>query len=186
MSCSVTSGITIDCRDDIGGIKKIFIGSSEIDLINSNTTASDANGVLTAVPSATVYEFEVRPEKCSLRANINSSPENGTVFYEQTLSFVIEELDSADQEQLELLAKGRPFVVAFTNNDDLILLGAVNGMDVSGGSAESGTGFGDFSGYNIEMRGRETDRVFHYLTAETDLSATNYPFGASVGITLAT
>ena len=184
MPCVVTSGITIDCREDIGGIKKVFIGTSEVDLIN-NSTAASSNGVLTAVPSATVYEFEVRPEKCSLRVNINSSPENGTVFYEQTLSFVIETLDPQDQEQLEILAKGRPFVVVYTNNDDLILLGAANGMDVSGGSIESGTGFGDFSGYNMEMRGRETNKMLHYLTASTDFSETNFPFGSSVGITLA-
>jgi hypothetical protein len=185
MPCVVTSGITIDCREDIGGIKAVYIGTSEIDLINSSTTTTDADGVLTAVPPATVYGFEVRPEKCNLRVAVNSSPENGTIFYEQTLSFVIEKLDSADQTQLEILGKGRPFVVVRTNNDDLILLGAVNGMDVSGGSLETGTGFGDFSGYNMEMRGKETDRMVQYLTASTSLSDADYPFAPTLGITFA-
>ena len=48
MSCDISSGRVVDCKDQIGGISRVFIGNYA-DMINNATWAADTNDTVTAI-----------------------------------------------------------------------------------------------------------------------------------------
>jgi hypothetical protein len=55
------------------------------------------------------------------------------------------------------LAKGRPHIIVKDNNDNLLLLGKIKGMNVTTVAGQSGTAAGDMSGYVLSFTGSEYD-----------------------------
>jgi len=102
------------------------------------------------------YEFEVRGGNSSLEQTITGSRENGTVFYEQTLNVTLQKLDLLTQEEIVKIAKARPHVVIKTYNDEYLMVGAVHGADVTGGTIVTGAALGDLTGFTLTLVGQET------------------------------
>jgi hypothetical protein len=94
--------------------------------------------------------------------------ENGTVFYQQDVQFIINKLQVAVRNELRLLARNRVLAIVRDQNDRYWLLGAANGCDMSAGTAQTGTAFGDRSGYDITLTGMEVEPM--YLVSGTLLS----------------
>ena len=193
ITCGVTQGRTIDCADVVGGLKAVYFAASFQDL---PVAASVTSGVMSGLPddaggaSSTynVYRYELRPELSSMTINIQGDTNNGTVFYEQTLSLQFHKLASGDADKIVELAKGRLNTFVLDNNDNLYVLGAENGLDLSGGNLTTGTGFGDTNGFQLDLSGRELYPVY-FFTAPSDPSAATFPFdgsgAAASGVTIA-
>jgi hypothetical protein len=191
ITCGVTQGRTIDCADVVGGLKAVYFAASFQDL---PVVADVTSGVMSGLPADngsttgnyTVYRYELRPELSSMTINIQGDTNNGTVFYEQSLSLQFHKLASGDADKIVELAKGRLNTFVLDNNDNLYVLGAENGLDLSGGNLTTGTSFGDANGFQLELSGRELYPVY-FFTAPSDPSAATFPFdgtGATVsGVT---
>lgn len=158
MACDITSGFTLGCRDNSGGIKNIYILSGSIDTVtgyeNGYITDIDGDGVF--------YKFELAKQTGDLTETINASTENGTVFYEQVINAPFHKMQSSTRNQIKVLAQNPALkVVVETNNgqDDgigvLFLAGQQNGMTLSGGTGQTGTAFGDLNGYSLTFTGQE-------------------------------
>lgn len=182
LSCGTLSGRSIDCTDVVGGLKAIYFASTFQDLL-AVATATESTGLLDGMPaddgstttgSYTVYKYELRPELSSMTINISADTNNGTVFYEQTLSLMFHKLKPADGGKIVELAKSRLNTYVLDNNDQVYVLGAENGLDISGGNLTTGTSFGDMNGFQLELSGRELFPVW-FLPAPT-VGATDYPF----------
>ena len=79
MACDITSGFQLGCRDNMGGLKQIYILSGSVSSVTGAT-----NGLLTAISgSGTFYLFELAKNTGDFTETINSSIENGTVYYER-------------------------------------------------------------------------------------------------------
>lgn len=158
MSCDITSGFTLGCRDNSGGIKNIYILSGSIDTVEGYT-----NGFITAISgSGTFYKFELAKQTGDFTETINASTENGTVFYEQVINSPFHKMQSSTRNQIKVLAQNPALKIAVeTNNgqDDgigvLFLAGQQNGMTLSGGTGQTGTAFGDLNGYSLTFTGQE-------------------------------
>ena len=158
MSCDITSGFTLGCRDNSGGIKNIYILSGSIDTVDGYT-----NGFITAISGSGVfYKFELAKQTGDFTETINASTENGTVFYEQVVNSPFHKMQSSTRNQIKVLAQNPALkVVVETNNgqDDsigvLFLAGQQNGMTLSGGTGQTGTAFGDLNGYSLTFTGQE-------------------------------
>lgn len=181
LSCGTLSGRSIDCTDVVGGLKAIYFASTFQDLL-AVATATESTGILNGMPaddgtstgSYTVYKYELRPELSSMTINIQADTNNGTVFYEQTLSLMFHKLAATDGGKIVELAKSRLNTYVLDNNDQVYALGAENGLDISGGNLTTGTSFGDMNGFQLELSGRELFPVW-FLPAPT-VGATGYPF----------
>jgi hypothetical protein len=57
--------------------------------------------------------------------------------------------------QLKLMAYGRPQIVVHTQNGDALLVGEVEGADLTAGTIQTGAGMGDLYGYSVTMTGQE-------------------------------
>jgi hypothetical protein len=93
---------------------------------------------------------------------INTSVENGTVFYEQTVNAPFHKLQSSTRNQVKTLARNPEItMVVETNNSEggtvFFLLGESRGLALNGGQAQTGTAFGDLQGYTLTFVGQEPD-----------------------------
>tara|TARA_R110000803_G_scaffold67293_1_gene128985 strand:+ start:270 stop:815 length:546 start_codon:yes stop_codon:yes gene_type:complete len=157
-TCDITSGFSLGCRDNAGGIKNIYILSGSIDSI----VGSD-NGLITSIVGAgEFFKFELNKQSGDLTETINSSIENGTVFYDQIINAPFHKLQSSTRNQVKVLAQAPQLkIIVETNNgvEDSVgvnfLVGQNNGMTLSGGSGQTGTGFGDLNGYTLTFNGQE-------------------------------
>ncbi len=91
----------------------------------------------------------------SLTQTVNSSVENGTVFYSQVLSLVCNKPVAADVVEIQNLAKGRLAVVVQDMNDNYFVIGHTRGAEMTGGTIASGTALGDLNGFTLEFTGEE-------------------------------
>ena len=69
----------------------------------------------------------------------------------------LHKLSALDSDEIKLLAKGRPHIIVKDNNDNLLLLGKIKGMNVTTVAGQSGTAAGDMSGYVLSFTGSEYD-----------------------------
>ena len=165
MPCEISSGRVVDCKDQIGGISKVFISETFTSLPNQTDWAETADVVSAVAPSdasadLTFFQFDVRPETSSMTVTYASDPANGTTFFEQALSLTFQRLESTDIADIRLLCQGRPNIWVMDNNSNLWLLGAEFGCNVTGGNLVTGTSFADLTGYTIDFSGREPNPVF--------------------------
>lgn len=163
MSCSnLTSGFTLDCVDSNGGVDKVFIGNGPVESI------AEADGVITAITvggqplvPADFFEFEVPRQTSSITETPSPSQENGTLFFDQAVTFYLNKLEAAKRNQLLLIAQSTSMVVVVKdNNQKYWSIGIEKGAYMSGGSSTTGTAYGDRSGYEIVISGLETKPIF--------------------------
>jgi hypothetical protein len=152
MACNVTAGRVLPCKAGFGGIKAAYF--FDLDALGALTYT---DGVITTIAGTpTVYEYDVK-NTSSLETAINSSRETGTTFYEQTLSLTLTYLDSPTQEQIKLIAWGRPSVAVEDYYGNMFIAGLENGMEMTGGTIGTGTQPGDLSGFTMTLVGQEVD-----------------------------
>jgi len=160
MSCDITSGFTLGCRDNTGGIKNLYILSGSI------TSVTDASeGLISGITgSGEFFQYELFRQTSDFSEAISATPENGTVFYEQSVNAVFFKLQSSTRNQVRVLAKNPDLkIIVETNNgsEDGVgkywLLGEQNGVQLLSGTGATGTAFGDLNGYSLTFTGQEPE-----------------------------
>ena len=162
MACDLTKGRKEPCKDVVGGIKAVYFADFGDITIAFDSVDTD---VVEDLGTVTVFEYEVKGNS-SFEQTINSSRENGTTFFEQTLNLTLHKLTVQDHKELKLLAFGRPHVIVQDYNNNAFLMGAEHGADVSGGTIVTGAAMGDLSGYTLTLTGMET-KLANFLEGAT-------------------
>ena len=164
MSCVLTNGYTLGCRDNIGGVQTVYIGEYNGDDLTYSFTASN---VISAFGGATVsfYTFEQEIETGSYTENGVFSTENGTSFYEETLSITLHRLDATLRNQILLLGQGKWRVIIKDQRGVYHLMGKQNPVRVSASTPGVGKAYGDLNGAVITFLGKEPEPAHIVLTA---------------------
>lgn len=154
MPCSLTQGYSFDCRNNVGGIKKVYIGSrDDVD------TITIANGLVSAVTmiSNQFYLYDLTRESSNFSETVNTNVQNGTTFYAQSLEIVLNKLQVNTRNEIILLGQNRLCIIVEDNNGRYWMLGFKNGIDLTGGGSASGTAYGDRNGYTLTFTGSENE-----------------------------
>jgi hypothetical protein len=155
MACALTQGYTLDCRESLGGIKAVWL------IAHANVSSvTEASGIVSAITKAAgkvFYKYELVKNTGALTETITASVENGTVFYAQELTVVLNKLQANTRNEILLLAKNTLMAVVQDANDKYWLLGRYSGLDVTGGTAATGTAQGDRNGYSLTFTGGEKE-----------------------------
>jgi len=155
MACLLTSGRKLPCKSSVGGLKAVYF--ADYGTLGAVTIAS---GEITATAGdPDFFRFDIKGNS-SLETTINSSRENGTTFYTQTLNLTLPVLDKATQEQIKILATARPHVAIEDYNGNFFMVGLEHGTEVTGGTIVSGAAMGDLSGFTLTLEAQETDPAF--------------------------
>ena len=167
MSCNLTQGFTIGCKDAQGGVKKFFFGNFAP---STYTIEKNATGIVTSIEDGgatkvTLYAYECVKETSSIAETIQINTQNGTVTYEQTATYVLNKMEQTKRNEVKLLAQATLWVVAQDFQDNYWLLGEVNGMDIgSDSTAQSGLAYGDRNGYSLSFTGMEPEPMTQILS----------------------
>ena len=165
MSCSLTTGYALGCRDAVGGIKTIYVQAiNATGSVNTNGSGLVTGFTPTSV-SGSWFEYDLTKATSSMTETLNASTENGTLFYTPEVTFTINKLQTSVRNELRLLARNRLLVIVLDNNGRYWLLGAANGLEASAGTAGTGTAFGDRSGYEMTLTGMDPDAMLNILPA---------------------
>ena len=169
MACLLTSGRSLGCKKSVGGLKNIYF--ADYGTLGDATIVSGEITVLSGTPDW--YKYEIKGNS-SLENTINSSRENGTTFYTQTLNLTLPILDKATQEEIKILSVSRPHVAIEDYNGNFFLVGLENGAEVTGGTIVTGAAMGDLSGFTLTLEGQEKEPAYFVTPAviTADVSAT--------------
>lgn len=161
MACLLTSGRALPCKSSVGGLKSVYF--ADYGTLGDATIVGGEITGLSGTPD--FFKFDIKGNS-SLETTINSSRENGTTFYTQTLNLTLTTLDKATQEEIKLLAASRPHVAIEDYNGNFFLVGLEHGAEVTGGTIVSGAAMGDLSGFTLTMEGQETAPAYFVTASE--------------------
>ena len=150
MPCLMSTGRKLACKDAVGGIQKVFFAD-----YGTLGTATISGGIVSTFSSTsyTLFQYDVKSAS-GLEQTITSSNDNGTTFFEQTLTLVLTKLDAATQVELAKVIATRPHVFVQDNNGNYLAVGMTRGCDVNG-TISTGVALGDLNGYSLTITSQE-------------------------------
>lgn len=153
MACTLTKGRNEPCKDVVGGITSVYFADfGTLGAITYDATDTDVIDSFGGTP--TWFEFDVKGTS-NFEQAVTSSRENGTTFFEQTLTLNFKKLSKQTHNEVKLLAYARPHVVVEDNNGNKFMMGLEYGAEVTGGSIATGAAMGDMSGYTLTFAAQE-------------------------------
>jgi hypothetical protein len=168
MACLLTKGRSLPCKTGVGGLKSVYF--TDYGGLGTITTASNEITAISGTP--TVYQFDIKGNS-TLETTVNSSRENGTTFYESTLTLNFTFLEKETQAEIALLAVARPHIWVEDYNGNYFLVGKDHGAELTSGTFSSGAAMGDLSGYSLTFVAQETEAP--------DFTASSVVTGANQG-----
>jgi hypothetical protein len=158
MACELTAGFALDCKEGVGGIKAIYI--QQLADFQTGVVVDAGSEEISSLPNATVWQYALPKHTGNFTEEVTSSIENGTIFYTQTVTATFFKLTAPRRKQLELIAKNRLVVFVLDNNNNIWMVGKVDGAEVTAASTSTGTAKGDLNGYTITFTAEEAHKAY--------------------------
>lgn len=153
MACLMTQGRLEPCKEFVGGLYKVWFANfgTLVPVISAADVITNLSG------TTSIYEYQLKGSS-KLIQEIVSSRENGTTIVNQTLTLDLKGGDYATNNEIKLLAYGRPQVIVQDNFGNAWLAGRLRGVELTTGSHDTGAAYGDKYGYTLTLFG--TERTF--------------------------
>ena len=165
MSCAITQGFTLDCRDSVGGIQALYINT-----VANVTAYTEASGTVSALTKSGVfYKYELEEENSMAQRVATGNRQNGTVFFAQEITAIFQKLTYQTRDKLVALHKNRLVIVVKDNNGKFWIMGKDRGLMTTTSTGATGTAMGDLNGYTVVFAGNEPEDWFEYTGTESSL-----------------
>lgn len=119
---------------------------------------TESSGTLTAITKTTgsiFRKYQLVQETANFQEDIVGNRQNGTIYYDQKGTIVLNKQNIAVRNEILLLALNLLVIVIHDNNDTYRLIGRQFGLRLETGSAATGTAWGDRNGYTLNFSGKE-------------------------------
>lgn len=153
-------GIPSNCDNTIGGIRRAWAACYD-----EAGTPTITNDIIASIPNAGVWhEYEFRKQTGSVTQTY-SLGDSGNAFWNIDIILQFSKQETAKRIEINALASSDTAWIIEDNNGKYWYIGLKYPVNLSdGGTAETGTAFDDFSGYNITMN--TVDEVLAYEVSE--------------------
>jgi hypothetical protein len=154
-SCALTQDYSFGCDVGTGGTKEVWL----IEL-NNVLSVTESSGTLTAITKATgttFRKYQLVLETAAFDESIVGNRANGTIYYDQKGTIVLNKQQVAVRNEILLLAKNYLIMVIHDNNDTYRMMGRQFGLRMETGTANTGTAWGDRNGYTLNFTGKEPE-----------------------------
>lgn len=156
MACtSIIQGYEIDCLDSIGGVDTIYV-TEFTNVPQANITES--SGVISALSCTSGKKFftlQLRKGNAQVDEKIVPNTENGTLYYEQTITFNLKKMTAALRYTIKTLAVNRLMFIVKDRNGLIKLYGQTTGVDIAESTISTGKAMGDLNGVTMTFTGME-------------------------------
>ena len=161
MACDITAGRLEPCKNTIGGLRNVYFLNFNKDaftIVDGEVTAFD-------VSVTQAFRYELKADGNNYEEGFSSDKNTGVTLFTPTISLVLKKQDLQTNNEIKLLAWGRPHVIVEDRMGNYRVAGHTEGADVTGGSIVTGGAKSDFNGYNITMVAEEVEPA-PFLSAE--------------------
>lgn len=151
--CAIFSGISNDCRDNVAGLKIVYIGEK-----SSLATFTHASGTVTAMTMSSgkkLWTYEQEFETATASDDLDPNAPNGSIQYLHKLALKFKKRSATNSYILRTLALRDLVAVVKDNNDNLYVLGGEFGIRMVQSPASFGTNLSDMNGYEVNFEGHE-------------------------------
>ena len=161
MSCEISSGYVIECRDSVGGVETIWL-IENYNLYDASgvSTVAETSGTVTALDKldgTRFWKFEVPRATASTENGITSSIENGTFFYTHKVMFPINLRNADIRNIVTTLAKNRLTFVVKEGDGLYKCFGRQFGLTMENSTGNSGVNLADRNGYMLTFSSQERE-----------------------------
>jgi len=180
MACSsiTLAGINTGCKDNMGGIKEVYIIKK--DYIESVTLTSNAISAITVSvvdPTAATPEdqpwstYKFRKGTSQFTSTMTTDDAAGTMSFETVLALQFSKQETSKRLEIMALCMDDVAVIVLDNNGKYWYLGYDQPVTATAATAQTGTAFGDFGGYNVELT--DNSKELPYEVTATAIAALN-------------
>ena len=157
MPCLMTSGYNDrTCTNGKGGIKSVLF----FPVANYSGATLTANEITAITVTGETFHYKLKSNLSSYTAPIQRSEENGTLWYEQALSIVLNSDTKELRSAIHLLAQNELACMVEKANGTYVMLGYEEGMKVADGNEyTSGVAKSDRNGHLISLVSQENNEV---------------------------
>ena len=155
MPCALTQDYSFGCDVGTGGTKECYI--IELENISEVTESSGTLTAITKVTGKIFRKYQLVQETANFEETITANRQNGSVFYGQKGTIILNKQQVAVRNEILLLAKNNLCIVTKDNNNTYRLYGRQYGLRLGAGTASTGTAWGDRNGYSLEFSGNEPE-----------------------------
>lgn len=157
MSCNMTSGYNDrTCTNGKGGIKSVLLfplgNASGVTITNNEITAITVSGE--------VFYYKLKSNLSSYTAPVQVNKDNGTLWYNHSLSMILASDTKELRSEIHLLAQNEVICFVEKANGTWVALGLEEGLQVADANEyTSGVLKSDRQGHVIVLNGMENNEV---------------------------
>lgn len=169
MSCYISSGFTLDCRNaSTGGLSAIWILGDAGNNISGWTSNGD-NQIVSASGTGTFYKFELTKQGSSFTEDIGVNTTAQSVVFQPTLVMNLPRMDKDLRNVFQnLVSQNNIYAIAKDNNGRYWSVAWSNGALVTAGSLASGLAYTDLNGMSaLTIVGGEPNATQEILVSTT-------------------
>ncbi len=157
MSCNMTTGYNDrTCTNGKGGIKSVLLFP-----LGNATGVTISNNEITAITvSGEVFYYKLKSNLSSYTAPVQVNKDNGTLWYNQSLSMILASDTKELRSEIHLLAQNEVICFVEKANGTWVALGLEEGLQVADANEyTSGVLKSDRQGHVIVLNGMENNEV---------------------------
>ena len=157
MSCNMTTGYNDrTCTNGKGGIKSVLLFP-----LGNATGVTITNNEITAITvSGEVFYYKLKSNLSSFTAPVQVNKDNGTLWYNQSLSMILASDTKELRSEIHLLAQNEVVCFVEKANGTWVALGLEEGLQVADANEyTSGVLKSDRQGHVIVLNGMENNEV---------------------------
>ena len=169
MSCYISSGYTLDCRNaSTGGVKTLWLLGGSGSVI-TGFTEDVQERVVCASGTGTMYKFELTKQGTSLTENIAVNTTSQSIVFEPTLVVNLPKLDWELRKLFqELVSQNSVVGMVQDNNGRYFTFAWKNGALATSGGIQTGLAYADLNGINsLTFVGGEPNATQEILVTTT-------------------
>lgn len=148
--CNQTlAGITLDCSNNKGGIKTVYIAN-----YGDVTGFEENEGVITGITmasGATFKAYQFRKNTGSMNSTLTADETNGLNYVTTEVSLVFTKMDTAKRVEMAALSLGQLAVIVLDSNGIYWYITPDDYASASAGTGETGTAKGDRNAYTLTL-----------------------------------
>jgi len=159
--CNSLLGITKSCDNNAGGLVKFYVIPADY-----VTGFTEANGTISAVGTSgtsVFVEYEFNRGTSSYEEVPTINLQNGSTFYNQTITLQIARREAVKRESLVLIAAGQPDLTVIVKDSNGLYWGFGFGDDkvnLTTGGGGSGLAKADFNGYTLTFTSEAAEAAY--------------------------
>ena len=150
--CDLNKGRKKPCKTSIGGVSKLFL----FNYLEDPFTVLDGAATAMNISLTEAFVYDLVGDGQVLAEDMPSDRSAGTSINTQTITAILQGIDTATSNEMKFIAKGYPQAVVLSKEGNYHAVGITDGIDFLV-NATTGTTQAEFSGYTLTGTSKEAN-----------------------------